>query len=386
MPLKVLLLSYEYPPLGGGTANAVSHLLKAMATFPDLAIDLVSSSDGVDRTEQLHDNVTAYFLDVGKAGQNLHYQTNLNLLRYFWRASALASKLVRLHQYDIVHAFFSIPSGAIAMRLGLPYIISLRGSDVPFYNPRFYWADRLLFRRLNRRIWRNASKVVANSAGLRALAHQTDATVPIELTCNGVDTTSFFPPENTPALPFTALSVTRLIQRKGVEYLLQGFAKFHAEFPNSRLVIAGGGNLFPSLQQQAKELGVVEVVDFLGPVTNSNLPQVYRNAHAFVLASLNEGMSNAVLEAMASGLPIVATDTGGTSELVDPTNGIVVESASSISIAQALSTLYSNSPLRTDMGKQSRQKALLRSWASAAEQYREYYHEVHKYATGSDEV
>ena len=74
------------------------------------------------------------------------------------------------------------------MKLRIPYIVSLRGSDVPFYNQRFYWLDKLFFRRLSRKIWENSLRVIANSKGLKELALQSFSHQEIDVICNGVDT------------------------------------------------------------------------------------------------------------------------------------------------------------------------------------------------------
>src|SRR3989344_4881417 len=134
---RVLVLNYEFPPLGGGAGNATYYLLKEFAKYPDLEIDLVTSSVDTFRVEKFAGNITIHFLNIGKRG-NLHYQTNQKLLMYSWKSYWYSKKLMEEKEYDLCHAFFGIPCGYVAMMLRLPYIVSLRGSDVPFYNKRFY--------------------------------------------------------------------------------------------------------------------------------------------------------------------------------------------------------------------------------------------------------
>ncbi len=141
--LKLLILNYEYPPLGGGAANATYYLLRELARRKDVEVDLITSSVGEHRVEQIDTRIKIHFLDIGKRG-NLHYQSQRELLVYAWKSYQYASRLVRNKRPDIVHAFFGIPSGYVAMQLGLPYIVSLRGSDVPFYNERFELLDKFV--------------------------------------------------------------------------------------------------------------------------------------------------------------------------------------------------------------------------------------------------
>lgn len=141
--INILFLNYEYPPLGGGAGNATWYLLKEYEKMPDLQVTLVTSSTGSFRMERPSDNVTIYYLDIGKRG-SLHYQSSKDLLKYSWKAWLFCRRYLKGNHIDLIHAFFGIPCGLIALLLGKPYIVSLRGSDVPFYNNRFHWLDKLI--------------------------------------------------------------------------------------------------------------------------------------------------------------------------------------------------------------------------------------------------
>ncbi len=116
--------------------------------------------------------------------------------------------------------------------------------------------------------------------------------------------------------------------------------------------------------------GLAGRVRFQGALPNADLPAIYRAASVFVLPSLNEGMSNTVLEAMACGLPVVLTDTGGTSELLeDGRNGYLIEMESAASIAQVLRRYLEQPDLLALHGAESRQRAEARSWRATADAY-----------------
>jgi hypothetical protein len=165
------MLNYEYPPLGGGAGVALRYLLTGLSESANVRVDVVTSSMTGDKVEAFSNHITFHFLDIGKTGSP-HYQSAGDLIAYAVRAYCYSKGLIRQRRYDLIHAFFGIPSGYVAMKLGLPYIVSLRGSDVPFYNARFKILDTLFFRRGSRHIWRRAARVVANSEGLRRLAHR----------------------------------------------------------------------------------------------------------------------------------------------------------------------------------------------------------------------
>lgn len=359
------MLNYEYPPLGGGAANATRHLLDAWARHDEIEIVLICSSPDVASIESPHAKVRIERLDIGKRS-GLHYQTQVELLRYAWRAWRRSRQLLREERFDGCLAFFGIPCGFIASRLGLPYIVSLRGSDVPFYNPRFALLDRLLFQRLSRRVWRRAACVVANSVGLHLLANKTAADQMIEVIPNGVDTERFHPPLS-PAEGFEILCVARLIPRKGIADLIRAVAQLP---PAARLTVIGDGTERDNLKLLAEGLGIAERVRLLGALTHDALPPHYRAAHVFALPSKNEGMSNTVLEAMASGLPLVLTDTGGTAELLEPgVNGVMVPMSDPAALARALMRYLEEPELARAHGAVSRRKSEAMGWKASAEAY-----------------
>ncbi|MCP4603644.1 MAG: glycosyltransferase family 4 protein [Proteobacteria bacterium] len=368
--MKILILNYEYPPLGGGAANATYYLLRELA-HRDIEVDLITSSVGAYRVEKIDTKITGHFLDIGKRG-NLHFQTQRELLVYAWKSFQYASKLIRAKKPDIVHAFFGIPSGYIAMQLGLPYIVSLRGSDVPFYNDRFELLDRYVFKNLSCKTWRGAEAVVANSTGLRSLALKSSSAQAIEVITNGVDTDKFRPgSDERQTGKITLVSVGRLIQRKGYEYLIDAL-KGAKEF---ELVLIGDGNIKETLSELATRLNVD--VKLLGRLEREGVIDNLQKADIFVLPSLNEGMSNSVLEAMACGLPVITTNVGGCDELVsDGVNGFVVEKADSSALSEALNKYAEKRSLIGQHGKMSRKVAEAMSWREVSRQYLDLYHRI----------
>jgi glycosyltransferase involved in cell wall biosynthesis len=128
---------------------------------------------------------------VGKNEATLHHQSQKELLTYSFKAYKKAEDLLQKNHYDVIHAFFGIPCGVLAWRLGkkyqVPYIISLRGADVPGYSERFSFIYAFLTP-LIKKVWKEAYKVVSNSQGLKELALQSAPKQEISIIPNGVDT------------------------------------------------------------------------------------------------------------------------------------------------------------------------------------------------------
>ena len=368
MKKRILILNYEFPPLGGGAANATYYLLKEFSKDKNLDIDLVTSSTDKFRVEEFSSNITVHYLNIGKKG-NLHYQSKKDLLKYSYKSYDYSKKLLSKGKYDLIHAFFGIPSGYIAMKLSkkysLPYIVSLRGSDVPFYNKRFEYLDRYLFRFLSKKIWLNAKSVIANSKGLKDLALKTSPNQQIKVIYNGVDTNFFKPAKNIVSKKFTLVSTGRLISRKGYDYLIQS-----VEGLNLKIVLVGDGPEREYLKKLSKEKKVA--VEFKGVLSKELVLKELQKANTFVLPSLNEGMSNSALEAISCSLPVILTDVGGSSELINK-NGFIIKPKDKHSLRKSVIKLMENKTLQKTFSSNSRILAKKMSWEKMSEEYKQAY-------------
>ncbi|HRY82185.1 MAG TPA: flippase-like domain-containing protein [Candidatus Moranbacteria bacterium] len=368
--MRILILNYEYPPLGGGAGNATFYMLKEFSKIPDFYVSLVTSSaDKEYHLEKIGENIEIHKLPIGKNNNDMHFQTNKDLLVYSWKAYWFSKKLAREKEFDVALAFFGIPCGCIAKKLGLPYIVSLRGSDVPFYNERFHFLDKLFFKFMSRGIWKEAQKVVALSKDLAFLAKKTSPNQEITVVRNGINTSEFYPSEE--ALKnektFNILFVGRLIERKGAIYMLEAFKSLSKKYENIRLLIAGEGPLLEKYKKFARDNNLSEKIIFLGIVNHNEIAKIYQKSHVFILPSLNEALGNVTQEALASGLPIITTDTGA-AELIDE-NGFIIRKKSSQDISDCLEKVINNENLRQEMSKKSREAAEKMSWSEVARRY-----------------
>lgn len=331
--IKVLLINYEYPPLGGGTAIACQYLLKEFKKLP-LGVDLLT----VPLTQR----------------QNLHHQSYWDLFRFFYHS--LFWTLKNKHNYNLVHAFSGLPGSVTAFLSGKPYIVSFRGADEPGYEPRhdLFWK---IFKPLMGHIYRRAKFLDANSQYLKNLILTSWPDLSIKVISNGVDTAKFYPAKRLVKQPII-LSTSRLAERKGVKYLIKAIALV----PKVKLLLIGSGILESSLKNLVKKLRITQRVKFLGRIDHNQLPKFYRQAKLFVLPSLSESQSNSLLEALACGLPAVVTNIGGNPEIVNSQNGILVPPADSRKLAKAINKALIQSWPKTKVNKKN-------SWENVAKKY-----------------
>ena len=385
--MRILFFNYEYPPLGGGAGNAAFYLLREFSKIPGLYIDLITSSeDDQYHLENVGDRIKVHKLNIGKNKRNLQYQSRKDLLIYAWKAHRFGNSLAKNCRYDLALAFFTVPCGFLAQLAGkknkIPYVVSLRGADVPGYADRFS-ALYKIFLPIIKKIWSGASAVVANSEGLKQLALKSSANQEIKIINNGVDLAEFRPKspaaENLANGKFTALCVSRLTNRKGIEYLIRAIWQLYEKNKDIYLEIVGEGDEKEKLEKLVEKLNLGGAVNFAGFVSHEKLPEFYHRADVFVLPSINEGMSNTLLEALASGLPVIVTDTGGTKELLEEgVNGYLVRMRDAGEIAEKIGLIRKNGELKIKMGKESLKKADKFSWANAAGQYVEIFEKMKK--------
>ncbi|MBN2139317.1 MAG: glycosyltransferase family 4 protein [Sedimentisphaerales bacterium] len=376
--MKLFMLNYEFPPIGGGAANANLCLLREYARDSSLTVTVLTSAPEPGFFEEkLADNIVIYKVGIHK--KSLHYWRRTEVIEWLFKASRHYSRLLGQNDYDLVHAFFGFPTGYLCYKTAqeLLYIISLRGSDVPGYNVRL-GLDYRLTAGLFRRIWTGASAVVANSTGLRRLASKFMTDLDIKVIPNGIDTEKFHPPDRRdPAQTIELLTVGRLITRKRIDLLLKAAHCADKLGLNVRLNIAGDGNILGKLKGIAGELNLAEKVKFLQRVPPEDMPALYRSNTIFLMASAHEGMSNAMLEAMASGLPIITTPCEGVEELIGD-NGIVVQSERPEDIARAIKDLADDPRRMERLSLAAVEKAKQFTWAGVARRYLNCYEQIVK--------
>jgi len=360
--LKILMLNYEFPPLGGGAANANFYLLKEFSKIKNLEIDLITSSaNNKYEEEQFSKNIKVYKLNVHK--KDLQYWKMKEILSWSMQAYKLSKKLIKENDYDLCHCWFGWPSGIIGYlnRKKIPYIVALRGSDVPGYNVRLEKLDNFIFKPISKKVWSNAKEVIANSQGLKELANKT-LNCDIKVIYNGIDTNEFKPVKKKKSSIIRLISTGRLIKRKGYDYLIKALSGLEG----FSLTLIGDGDEKENLKKLARKEKAK--INFKGTLIHKKIVRELRQADIFVLPSLNEGMSNSILEAMATGLPIITTDVGGSKELIKE-NGFIIKQKSTESIKTTLLKYKTNKKLITKQEKQSRKLAEKMSWKNTAEDY-----------------
>jgi phosphatidyl-myo-inositol dimannoside synthase len=373
--MRLLMLNNEFPPLGGGTGTVNRALLDRFANNPELEIDLVTSALGRKAEEEIFSS-NIRILKVPVRNRNIHHSSNRELLEYAWRALFTARQLHRARPYQLCMAWSTVPAGVTAAILktitGLPYIVRVSGPDIPGFERRYGWLYPVLTPLIHQ-TWKNAEAVVAKCQGEADMIRAVYPPALITLIPNGVDLKAFTPADLSHLQnPLRLLCVARLIERKGQRHLIEAVRCLTDQGIEVCLELVGTGDALKNYQDYVHNLDLETRVQFTGYIPREEIASVYARAHIFVLPSYNEGMSVATLEAMAAGLPIVMTRTGGTTELVDEgTNGFSYDKEDISMLVSHLHYMANNRSVLNEMGKASRRIAEQYSWENASRSYEE---------------
>lgn len=272
---------------------------------------------------------------------------------------------------DIVHAQ-SLGTGVPALvskkLLKIPYVVWGQGSDV--YLPD--WFTKLT----SKTIIKNAGSAIALTEDMKrvmqAMYDRDIAIVP-----NGIDLkeyTSERPMQNVGGPIKRILFVGRLHPVKGTQYLLGAMSIVYRELREAKLILVGDGEEREHLETLTDNLGIRECVEFAGRVPHERVKDYMNQAEVFVLSSLSEGFPVTILEAMACGLPIVATHVGGVPDIIeDGANGYLVDTMNQEQIAKALLNLLQGGQLRKEMSDNNRKEAEKYRWDTVAATLEEIY-------------
>jgi len=377
--MKTLMINYEFPPIGGGGAKAT---LKISSELVRMGVDVYVLTSQFKHTKSIEmiNGIEIFRVPVGR--KRADFASKPEMFNFILAAVPTLLNLLKREKIDITHAFFGLPSGVLSYfaekLFHVPYIVRMGGSDVPGFNPYRFRISSGVVKPILLRIWQDASMLVAVSNGLRKLALNTDPDANILVIPNGVDVEEFKPLFVEKNEEDHILFVGRLdSNRKGVSFLLQAFQRLSDEKLPCKLTIIGDGPYRSRLEQLAEDLNLNNI-EFLGHIPNAQLPIHYNHADIFVLPSCAEGMSNVILEAMACGLPVVATNVGGNPELVqNGETGFLVPPENVDALYDSLVKLLSDKNLRERMGRSGRKTVEeFFTWDKIAEDYHKLYESI----------
>lgn len=319
--MKILFPATHYYPVIGGIETWTQNIAEGLSEKAEVFVvtGKVKNQKKEEETNGVKVWRTSLFVLSNLSASPVFY--SLSLLPFVFLKSLT---LIKKEKIDILHCqgFLSSLMGFLLFKLTkVPYIVTVQ--------------------RLERRgnpvkemVYRRALCCIGASRAIKGYFEALGAKN-IEVVPNGIDLERFKNLEAKQHQGFIVITVARLEKVKGIEYLIRAVKDF-------QLLIIGDGSERKNLENLAKSLNLGSNVRFLGSIPNNNIPKYLADADCFCLPSLKEGFGIVILEAMAAGLPVVATKIGGILDLIeDNKTGLLVEPKNSEEISQAVFKIYS---------------------------------------------
>lgn len=344
---RILILTTSYLPLIGGSELAIKNITDRL---PEYDFDIITARlEGKFPIQEKIGNAHVFRLGNYLSFFEFLLPKNFLPLVLFWKAR----QMMRLRKYELVHAYQASQAGGAVWLLKflyprIPFILTMQEGKNLGHQP-------LIMRMFRRLIINRADSITVISTYLKKyiLHRRQDALV--DVIPNGVDIRTFceaVPAETVASLrqrlgiapeEKVIISSSRFVEKNGLTYLIQALK----HLPQAKLVLVGSGDQEQHLRTLADVLSMSSRVVFPGSIPQEELPTYLRMADVFVRPSLSEGLGTAFLEAMACGVPVVASSVGGIPDfLADRQTGLFCNPTDPFDIAEKIKILLEDQSLR----------------------------------------
>lgn len=363
MKIVILTVVFQTEHIGG-TEIASYNIAKHLAKRGHEVHVIASGSRGLPK-EAVEDNFYVHRVSYPKI-------RSLGIL-YFWLKTPFYIKKVNPDIIQCESTQMGLPAFLYKKFFKTPYIVWGQGSDI-YLN----WKFKKLIHKL---VFDNADKVIGMSGDMKKKI-QENYKKDVLVLPSGINLENFEGLSKETARSKLKIDLNEKIiifvgllhHDKGLKYLIRAFKTIKDKMPETRLILVGDGKDRQKLKRLVKKNNLEKQVNFTGDILNNKIPEYMIASDIFVLPSLSEGLGIVNLEAMASGLPIVATRVGGIPEIIeDGENGFLVEPKNSKQLAEKILCLLSNDELRKHIFLKNTEKAKSYSWDLVIEKLLKIY-------------
>ena len=365
--MNILTICHELPPVSGGGGIGALGIARELAKSNTVHV-IAPRYKGMQKTEISGGLVIHRVRVIGSVNVEANSALNMPLAFASFIVSAITRGLLLhlKHRFDAIHTHFVIPAGLAGYMLSavtrVPHLTTIVEAEIfdprrqgvePFKNP--------LILGLVGRIINSCSAAVAISSFMKTAAERYCAvSKPVVVINHGREKIDIAPVDRSSMglrdSDFLIAAVSRLVKRKGYNYLLDTIARTDG---NVKLLIMGAGPERAALEARARALGIEDKVVFLGRVTDEQKYRYLSVSDIFALHSLHEGMGIVYLEAMYFGLPVVTTNDGGQGDLmVEGVNGFMLSVGDVEGALGKINLLRGDRALREKMSRDNRARAL----------------------------
>ncbi len=373
--MNILVVIYEFPPVGGGGGRAAYDICKGLAARGHAVTVLTSRVKGLAFFEEQDGLRVVRVPALRKERFVAPFQTMLAYIFFgFWVGLFLILK----NRPDVMHTHFAVPSGALAWALslltGVPYVLTAHLGDVPGGVPEktdrwFRWTLPFTYP-----IWKRAKKAAAVSEHTRRLALRRYP-VEIEVIPNGADTARLAPRELQLNRPPRLVFAGRFAPQKNTLAIISILSRL--KDLDWRCSMLGDGEYFVEVKRAIEANGMTERFDLPGWVTPDDVLEAFARSDILFMPSLSEGLPVVGVQALAKGLALVVSDVGGFLDLVERgKNGFLIDVHDHDAFEAALRELLANPQQLLAYRRASLEKARNFDIRRVEDRYEEIFREV----------
>lgn len=344
--MKLLVLNYEYPPLGGGAGIISKNIAEGLAALGNEVTVLTTYYSGTEE-DSVENGVHVIRL---KSKRKDVFQSNIReMLSWMICAKRFLKKHLQVGKYDLCFANYALPCGEVAYSMKemfhLPYVVISHGHDIPWFFPEqmmwyhaacYHWIRKICMQ--SRRNYVQSDEMLSN---INAFLGGT--TAKNKLIFNGWNRDKFFPDESKRANKFTILFAGRLVMQKDPMTFLKAIKIAKERIAGFEVHIVGDGKMRKKMEDFVMQNGLESIVVFKNWLTKPEIIAEYQSASLTVMPSLAEGMSMALLEALACGQYVIATKVSNNEKLITAgKNGDFIEKKDYKSLADKIIDFHDN--------------------------------------------
>lgn len=328
--MRIGIFTYDFFPWEGGVGRHVFEIQNQFKRFKDIELLIFSPCKN---NLPNHHTLCSFSKKIGK---NVLFSIYLNIFIH---------RFISKYDLDIIH--FQAGAGGIFFikKLQLKTIATTHTNNYIFQYRRLEKFSKKLLSPLEKCTYQIADRILSVSSYVKKNL-VSDYQIPrfkIHVVPNGVNAGTFFPISNYSHNIKNILYVGRIDKRKGLEFLIDAVEQLITEDPSIRLIVVGEGVYAKEIKAYIQDKAVRSHIIFLGWKDSKALNQLYNEAAVYVMPSIIEGFGMTLLEAMACGCPVIATDSGGAVDIIQHNyNGLLVSYGNTTQLASSINCLMTN--------------------------------------------